>query len=335
MRSLADRSIVGQILGIPHAAVTSVIFGLLLASFPMGAFVVFATEIGDEINYDLPLTHLAFFKQTDLYLAPSTVTVGDAFVILWVFYLIIFTVASLGPERGFGRAVSDILAGRHLRARHGASNNYMLGAITWFSILVLCSIIIIVVQNSVGIQTIPPESGNLLTDFFYVTLAPILEEAGFRLLLVGFPVFLLYATKFSPRHVIKSLWCPAAHLDVSNDPKRAFAIIVVVGALFGFLHLAIGESWSEGKFAQATASGIILGWAYIKYGFVTSVIIHWAANYFVFAHVHFISQTHMIALEDAFSHPMIVSIEIILAVCGFLSILAMIVSYRRRHAQVV
>lgn len=160
MHSLTDRSIVGQMLGIPHAAVTSVIFGLLLASFPMGAFVVFATEIGDEINYDLPLTHLAFFEQTDLYLAPSAVTVGDAFVVLWVFYLIIFTVAALGPARGFGGAVSDILAGRH-RARRSAPN-YMLGAITWFSILVLCSIIIITVQNSVGIQTIPPEPGNLL-----------------------------------------------------------------------------------------------------------------------------------------------------------------------------
>ena len=87
-----DNSTSMQLVGVPHAAFISVMFGLFLASFPMGMFVVFASDIGDDINYDLPLTHLELFSGTGLYLAPSLVSVGDAFVVLWLTYLVIFMI---------------------------------------------------------------------------------------------------------------------------------------------------------------------------------------------------------------------------------------------------
>ena len=325
--------------GAPHAAVLSVVFGLFLASFPMGIFVVFSTDIGNEINYNLPITHTSLFENTSLYLAASPMTLGDAFVVLWVFYLVIFAIAALGPVRGFGTIINQIVTGRHflqppsLTSQPNKVTNYMHGAIMWFSILVLCSIVITISQDSIGIETIPPESDNRLVEFFYITLAPLLEETGFRLFFVGIPVFLIYATKFSFGYFVRSLWHPALHLDILHDSKKALLIIVIVGIMFGFSHIALGESWSDGKFAQATASGIIIGWAYVRYGFITAIIVHWAANYFVFSHAHFISQTHFIVIEDAFSHAMIASIEIILITSGILSILAMIVSYRYRNVQ--
>ena len=334
-----------SIFGVPHAAVLSVVFGLFLASFPMGIFVVFSTDLGNEINYNLPITHTSLFDNTALYLTASQVTIGDVFVALWVFYLVIFTVAALGPVRGFGTIINQIVTGRHFLQPtqqmqqppppHKNVTNYMSGAIMWFSILVLCSIIITITQDSIGIHTIPPEPDNRLVEFFYITLAPLLEETGFRLLFVGIPIFLLYATKFSFGYFARSLWRPAAYLDISYNSKKALLIIVMVAIMFGFSHIALGEPWSDGKFAQATASGIIIGWAYIRYGFITAIIIHWAANYFVFSHAHFISQTHLIPIENAFSHAMISSIEIILIACGIMSILAMIISYRYRNVQSV
>ena len=67
------------------------------------------------------------------------------------------------------------------------------------------------------------------------------------------------------------------------------------------LHLVIlGVS---GKFAQATAGGIILGWVYLRYGIVVSLLIHWATNYFIFAYAHFISQINYVSLDIAFSNP--------------------------------
>jgi len=43
-------------LGIPFSALVSVIFGLMILSFPIGAYVVFNSSIEDKINYDYPLT---------------------------------------------------------------------------------------------------------------------------------------------------------------------------------------------------------------------------------------------------------------------------------------
>lgn len=318
-----NTNILSQLVGVPHAAFLSVVFGLFLASFPMGVFVVFASDIGDEIHYDLPLTHLGLFSDTGLYLAPFPLSVGDAFVILWMTYLVIFMIGVLGPARGFGSVMSDVMAGRGHTAQ---ASNYMFGAIAWFSILVLASIIITVAQDYVGIPTIRLLPDNGLEDFFYITLAPLVEELGFRLILVGIPVFLMYAHWFSPGYFARSLWRPAT-LGI-EDKRKAVAVVVAVAVLFGFLHIALGESWSEGKFAQAAVGGVILGWVYIRYGFAACVIIHWAANYFVFSNAHFISQTHDILLEDAFSHAMTFSIEIILVVCGVLSVAALYLSSR-------
>jgi len=321
--ALAKQSLARQLLGVPHAALISVTFGLFLASFPMGAFVVFASGIGGDINYDLPLTHLDLFEGTGLHLAPSPVSVGDAFAVMWLGYLVAFAAACMGPARGFMGAMSDTMAGRRTAHRF---DNYMLGAITWFSILVLASIVITAAQGYAGIETVPPESENDLLEFFSVTLAPIVEETGFRLVLVGIPVFLMYSGRFSLRYVARCLWRPdTVGID---DHRRALAVIVAVGLLFGFAHIALGEPWSEGKFAQAAAGGIILGWVYVRYGFVASVLVHWATNYFIFSHAHFISQTHLVTLEEAFSHPMMFSLEVILAACGILSVAAIIMSSR-------
>jgi len=120
------------------------------------------------------------------------------------------------------------------------------------------------------------------------------------------------------KYFIKCLWNPNA-LDI-HDSKKAIFLIVFVGIIFGFVHIALGESWSEGKFAQAAASGVILGWVYLRYGFVTSLLIHWATNYFIFSYANFISQLNFISVEAAFSHSLMSSLELLLLITGVLSI---------------
>lgn len=306
-----------HLIGVPHAALLSVVYGLFIAAFPMGAFVFFDSELGVEINYELPVTHLELFEGTQLYRAPVDLKLGDVFAVLWTSYAILFAVATLGPGQRFSRAVSGIMTA----SRMGHPTNYMLHAIMWFSILVLVSVIVTAVQDSFGIETSPPDAGNLLEEFFYVMLAPLTEEAGFRLLLIGIPAFLMYSGRFSLGYLARCLWRPDT-LDIYGN-KKILMIIVFVGILFGFSHIALGDSWSQGKFAQATASGIILGWVYVRCGFVAAVLIHWAANYFVFSYAHFISQTHLISVGDAFAHPMMSSVEVILLTCAILSISAL------------
>ena len=303
-----------QSLGIPYTALLSVIFGLFLISFPIGVYIVFESEIGDDINYEFPLTHLDVFKGTGLYTFPLDVGIGDAFVVLWSLYAIFFTIAIFGPKHGFLKSLSPIIS----FGKYNTTSNYMIGITKWFSILILISALINFIQESFGIVTVPPLDDNDLIQFFYVSLAPLIEEFSFRLILIGIPLFALYSHKSSPRYFIRCLWSPNS-LHVENY-KKAILLIVFVGVFFGFAHIVFAESWSEGKFAQAAASGIILGWVYLRHGFVASLLLHWAMNYFVFSFANFISQLNSISIQEAFSHSLMSSLEILLILSGTISI---------------
>jgi len=311
---LQNQNKIIQLLGIPFTALLSIIFGLLLISFPIGIYVIFESDIGDDINYDYPITHLDIFSQTDFYQSPIDVTLGDAFVILWMFYLIIFVIALLGPKQHFLKSISSLIS----MGKYDAKLNYMFAMTKWLSILILISAIINFIQESFGIVTIPPLGGNSLIQFFYVSLAPLLEEFIFRIILIGIPLFVLYSGRASIRYFVKCLWNPSS-LNIL-DSKKAILLIIFVGISFGFAHIAFSDSWSDGKFAQATAGGIILGWVYLRYGIVVSLLIHWATNYFIFAYAHFISQINYVPLETAFTNPLMSSLEWIFLFSGILGV---------------
>jgi hypothetical protein len=311
---LQNQNKIIQLLGIPFTALLSIIFGLLLISFPVGIYVVFESDIGDDIHYDYPITHLDIFSQTDFYQSPIDITLGDAFVILWMFYLIIFVIALLGPKQHFLKSISSLIS----MGKYDAKLNYMFAMTKWLSILILISAIINFIQESFGIVTIPPLGGNSLIQFFYVSLAPLLEEFIFRIILIGIPLFVLYSGRASIRYFVKCLWSPSS-LNILNS-KKAILLIIFVGISFGFAHIAFSDSWSDGKFAQATAGGIILGWVYLRYGIVVSLLIHWATNYFIFAYAHFISQINYVPLETAFTNPLMSSLEWIFLFSGILGV---------------
>ncbi|RNJ76742.1 MAG: CPBP family intramembrane metalloprotease [Nitrosopumilus sp. D6] len=312
-----------QALGIPFTALLSVVFGLFLVSFPIGIFVVFESELGGDINHEYPLTHLELFRDTEMYQSPSWVTIGDVFVVLWALYAVVFVISIMGPRQGFLRSLSTVIS----HGRYDSPSSYMVGITKWFSVLVLASVAIDLVQRGFGAEIIPPVYDNDLEQFFNVSLAPVLEEIGFRIVLLGIPLFIMYSGRASIRYFARCLWRPY-NLDVVSY-RKATVLIVVVAVLFGLAHIVTGEPWSEGKFVPATASGIILGWAYLRYGFAASLLIHWATNYFVFAYATFVSQTNLVPLEEAFAHPLLSSIEIILIMAGVASVL-MMVAHRLR-----
>ena len=309
-----------QLFGIPFTALLSVIFGLLVISFPIGIYVVFETDIGDDINYDYPVTHLDIFRETSFYQSSFELSIGDVFVILWVFYLAIFVFSILGPKQNFLKSISSLIS----RGEYDVNQNYMFAITKWLSILVLISALINFVQESFGIITVPPLGDNNLIQFFYVSLAPLLEEFVFRILLIGIPLFVLYSGRASFSYFLKCLWTPSS-LNIL-DSKKAFFVIAFVGIAFGFAHIAFGDSWTEGKFAQATAGGIILGYVYFRYGFVASLLIHWATNYFIFAYAHFISQINYVSLETAFTNPFMFTLEFLFLSSGILAICILILN---------
>jgi len=309
-----------QLFGIPFTALLSIIFGLLVISFPIGIYIVFETDIGDDINYDYPITHLDLFRETSFYQSSFELSIGDVFVILWIFYLAIFVFSILGPKQNFLKSISSLIS----RGEYDVKQNYMFAITKWLSILVLISALINFIQESFGIITVPPLGDNNLIQFFYVSLAPLLEEFIFRILLIGIPLFVLYSGRASLSYFLKCLWTPSS-LNIL-DSKKALFVIIFVGVAFGFAHIAFGDSWSEGKFAQATAGGIILGWVYFRYGFVASLLIHWATNYFIFAYAHFISQINYVSLETAFTNPFMFTLEFLFLSSGILAVIILILN---------
>jgi membrane protease YdiL (CAAX protease family) len=301
-----------QGIGIPHSALLSVIFGMMVLSFPLGAYVMFQSELGDDINFEYPINLFEIF----------TIEIGDAFIVLWSVYVIFFTIAMLGPKQEFIKTLSSFLSCGKLKTQ----KNYMVAVTKWFSILILVSAIINFIQEGFGVSTTPPAVENDLIQFFYVSLAPITEEIGFRVFLIGIPLVAFYSHKTSIKHFFKGLWSPSDNLHI-YESRRAIILIIIVAIFFGLAHIISGEPWSDGKFAQAFVSGIILGWLYFRYGLISAILVHWATNYFVFSYVNFISQVSLISVEDAFSHSLINTMEIIFLISGVLSIGILLTNY--------
>jgi membrane protease YdiL (CAAX protease family) len=301
-----------QGIGIPHSALLSVIFGMMVLSFPLGAYVMFQSELGGDINFEYPINLFEIF----------TIEIGDAFIVLWSVYIIFFTIAMLGPKQEFIKNLSSFLSYGKLKTQ----KNYMVAVTKWFSILILVSAIINFIQEGFGVSTTPPAVENDLIQFFYVSLAPITEEIGFRVFLIGIPLVAFYSHKTSIKHFFKGLWSPSDNLHI-YESRRAIILIIIVAIFFGLAHIISGEPWSDGKFAQAFVSGIILGWLYFRYGLISAILVHWATNYFVFSYVNFISQISLISVEDAFSHSLINTMEIIFLISGVLSIGILLTNY--------
>ena len=314
--------------GIPFSALTSVIFGLMIVSFPLGAYAIFYSDIGDDIDYTFPLEKFDIFIAGLNLQLPLEYEIGDVFVIFWSIFLVLFVISSLGPKKNFINSIIDILSNE----KNSITQNYMLNIIKWFSILVLISAVITIVQENFGIITQPPDTSNDLILFLQISIAPITEEIGFRLILIGIPLFLIYSHKSSIKFFFKSLWTPHTTLHIF-DNKKPIAIIFIVGIFFGVAHVISGEPWTSGKILQASIGGIILGWVYYRYGLAAAILLHWATNYFIYSYLFLISEINGISVQNASSHSMITTFEVILIISGVISIIMLLLNYKNSHSQ--
>ncbi len=294
----------------------------MILSFPLGAYLVFNSEIGGNITYEYPINSLGLFLAGIGFELPVEFELGDGFIVLWCVFLILFTVSFLGPKKSFVTVLQSMV----LEGKYQIQDNYVVVIIKWFSILIIISGIIISVQEFFGISTAQPIGSNQLVQFFDVSLAPIIEELGFRVILIGLPLFALYSHKSSLRFLVKSLWKPWKNLHIVNL-RVALLVIVVVGILFGMAHVILGETWSTGKFAQAAASGIIIGWVYFRYGLAPAILIHWATNYFIFSYAYIIADLNKISLDNAFDHSFLNTLELMLVATGIISITILMLNY--------
>jgi len=317
-------------IGIPFSALTSVIFGLMIVSFPLGAYAIFNSDIGDDIDYNFPLEKFDMFIAGVNLQIPLEYEIGDIFIIAWSVFIILFVISFLGPKKNFMKTIGDILSNR----KNPLPDNYMINIIKWFSILVLASALITIIQESFGIVTVPPDTSNDLILFLQISLAPITEEIGFRLILIGIPLFFIYSHKSSIKFFLKSLWNPYSNLHIYEN-KKAITLIIAVGIFFGVAHVISGEPWTSGKILQASIGGIILGWVYFRYGLSAAIILHWATNYFIYSYLFLISEINGISVQNATTHSMIGTFEIILIISGIISSAMLLLNYKNSRKPIL
>ena len=78
---------------------------------------------------------------------------------------------------------------------------------------------------------------------------------------------------------------------------------------------------------QATASGLIIGWVYFRYGLAPAILIHWAANYFIYSYAYIVADINKIPVETAFTHSLLYTLEIMLVITGSISIVILALNY--------
>ena len=292
----------------------------MIISFPIGAYVVFNSDIGKEINFDFPINGIdVFVVGIDLKI-PVQFELGDGFIVAWCTYLVLFAVSLFGPKTNFSKALSSLMSD----GWYNIKNNYLLGMLTWFSILIVISVVIDSIQQSFGVLTEPPEFQNKLIQFFRITTSPLTEEVGFRMFLIGLPLFVMFSNKASIENFFKSLWHPSQNLEITNY-KKTIGLIIAVGIFFGAAHIISGSPWSSGKFAQAAISGIIIGWVYVRYGLAPAILLHWATNYFIFSYIFFMSDISQTSNEA--SNPFLNTLEVLFLIAGTLAIAIFILNY--------
>ena len=298
----------------------------MLLAFPIGAYVMFESNIDDNIDSKFPIINednniLDFLSRTIGWSNGAIeIELGDIFILIWCIFLILFTVSILGPKKDLFRTISPIAEIKNHKERIQGINNMVI-VIEWFSVIILLSVIINLIQESMGIVIESPEYKSALLLLFDVTKAPLIEESVFRILLIGIPLYFIYLpSNISLKHFLKVLWHPNKNLDVHKN-KKIIILIVLSAILFGSLHIIYEGTWSAGKITQATAGGIIIGWVYYRYGLAPAVLVHWATNYFIFSYAYMIAEITSSDIESAFSHSLLNTIQILFLITGIISAL--------------
>jgi hypothetical protein len=287
----------GAILAQAFALIVVLTILLMIISFPVGLYAMFYTKLSNSTTYNSSLNGIVLLVALIPLRIPVHTSVGTAFAGFLAVYALFFTVAAFQRVRILSAVKEFASGGRDAMLQNPLSATVItLGAIT-FGLTILD-----IVQTRGGIPT-GQLSGDPLRLFLGITMAPLTEEFGFRFALIGIPMFI--AATLANRSLvrgIRTLWRPSAAWQQSNasvhtvNPptytlQRLFAYVLLFlsSAVFGLAHYLSNAGWDVGKISQASIAGVALGYLYIRYGFHTSVLLHWGVNYFGTAYA-FLSQ---------------------------------------------
>lgn len=288
------------IMGVLFAALFLILLSLtallVVLSFQAGIYTVFFTHLS-SVSFIHHAPHHYITAATLGYpflwfgpfpiVVPVQVTYGAAFLAVLVVYIAMFILAVF-QGRSFPSAVKS---GLKKGIGEFLSNRLLLTLVS-IGFLVFTSVVVDEVVSAFGPPIGSPFTSavNPLYYFVELTLAPLREEFGFRVLLIGLAAVIVTLPRpglsalTTLKSALRTLWRPSVAYEGIDNNTLILVVIWAAGAFsagtFGACHVACGGGgWDIGKLPEATYGGVVLAYLYIRYGFHVAVLAHWGIDY--------------------------------------------------------
>lgn len=252
---------------------------MVFLSFPAGLYSVFSGRLSNVYNAGSQARLYLWLGPVPAWL-PFEVPLGGLFLVLTAVYAGMF-LFGLRQQAGPVSAIRDALA-TGVSALLSSPFLVILVSIGFLNFsAVLISALSEAVAGPVGN---PFTRVDPLLELGSLNFAPLREELGFRVVLIGV-VALVLSIGRAPRDALKALWRPsAAYQGLAAGAATATIIWLATAAsaaTFGVCHVACGggNGWNWSKLPEATWGGVVLGYLYVRYGFHVAVLTHWGVNY--------------------------------------------------------
>ncbi len=269
------------------AALGIALLALAFISMPVGAYAFFSNQInGTSATANLNELYLYVVGVQVLFPVPAGLaTLGNTFFLMWAIYVAFMVLLVRGPWYSLVKALRSI-------ASDGTLAVYSSGALVWslaFPLTLLMAVFIdnLVTSAGVPIGSLPTVDARFV--FWQTTYAPLVEEIGFRVTIVGVVALLMAMNAGGGWRSLWALWHPSRALgsigvETWKQPGM-YAAVLGSAAIFGIAHVLGG--WQIGKFFSAFAVGLVFGFLYYTHGLPLAVIMHWGFDYFGYSLFYF------------------------------------------------
>ena len=249
---------------------------LVVLSFPVGLYTTFFTSLSDQFNAASVVHGVYIFVGPFVSVLPLAGSMGGFFLALTAIYAGMLLLATRQ-----GRGMLSSLRGAFSEGVGALFENTFFVTLISIAFLGFTILAIDSLETSGGVP-VGSISGDAMQLFMSLKKAPLREELGFRLIMVGLPALFLCLGR-SWRRALKSLWRPSACYE--GDVNTTFPQVVLAAAValssvaFGLVHISSGAGWEIGKLPEAAFAGVVLCYVYIRYGFHVAVLTHWGIDY--------------------------------------------------------
>ncbi len=270
-------------------AVVASVFSYVL-SLVVGALLLSTTQLGGQLHV-LVQTFPFWALMLGFPLQANSLLIASVSVVIFA----ICFIKAANTNGGFLQGLRSLTSGVTPRRLP----NWLTVMPLLASSILLIDLLLTLLQDVFGVQTGMLPTTNPAQLVPLLAFAPIAEEIGFRITVIGLVVGVLVAVKFgrnlangtnsttgqqliiffsaflSPGYAKESVGLPSIRTSGFKGISIAeWVFVILTSVIFGAYHI-IGGGWGPGKFLTAALSGFALAIVYLAYGAFADILLHW------------------------------------------------------------